>query len=159
MKNITRPVITVCIALLAAMHVHADQTFTLLQELPAITHIDVGASGASHGDIMAFEARFSTEDGVQGVMSGMITTVTIQDTEGHAFVDRMGSIEFDFGGLDSILIAGTSRYAMGQAEMNIDTPQVRAVTGGTGRFIGARGQVTTTRKDAGHYEHIVQLID
>jgi len=40
-----------------------------------------------------------------------------------------------------------------------DAPQLRAVVGGTGRFIGARGQVLTTRRDAGHYEHSFTLLD
>jgi alpha-D-ribose 1-methylphosphonate 5-triphosphate synthase subunit PhnG len=37
--------------------------------------------------------------------------------------------------------------------------QVRAVIGGTGDYIGATGQITTTRNDDGSYDHVVELID
>ena len=43
--------------------------------------------------------------------------------------------------------------------MTIDLPQVRAVVGGTGHYIGARGQMLTTRRGQGHYEHNITLID
>jgi hypothetical protein len=37
--------------------------------------------------------------------------------------------------------------------------QLRAVVGGTGDFIGARGQVATTRNDDGSYRHEFTLLD
>ena len=37
--------------------------------------------------------------------------------------------------------------------------QVRAVIGGTGRFLGARGQVTTIRAEDGHYDHTFELVE
>ncbi|MGF7161309.1 hypothetical protein FHS85_002944 [Rhodoligotrophos appendicifer] len=148
-----------CLCLAAAPPAKADQTFSIVQDKPALTHIDVGPSGPSHGDILAFEAPFTSQDGAKGIMSGMLTTVDMPDTEGDPFQDRIATIVLDFGGIDSLVIGGKSLYAKGQAEMTADAPQVRAVIGGTGRFLGARGQVTTTRKDAGHYEHVVQLVD
>ena len=57
------------------------------------------------------------------------------------------------------MIAGTAAYPADQAEMAPDSPHVRAVIGGTGRFIGARGQMVTTRREAGHYEHTFTLVD
>ncbi len=75
------------------------------------------------------------------------------------FFDRVGNIVLDFGGIDTLVIGGHSVYVVGVGEMAVDAPQVRAITGGTGRFIGASGQVTTTRRDAGHYEHKIELVD
>ena len=38
-------------------------------------------------------------------------------------------------------------------------PQLRAVVGGTGIYMGARGQLTTVRNEDGTYEHLIELMD
>lgn len=137
----------------------ADQTFSIVQDLPAITHVDVGLDGPSHGDMMAFEAPFIADDGTTGFMNGMLITVDIAlADEGH-FLDRIAQIVVDFGGSDTLVIGGGASYPLGAIEMAPDAPQLRAVIGGTGRFIGARGEVLTTRRDTGHYEHSFTLLD
>ncbi len=146
-------------SLVSAGTAAADQTFSIVQDLPAITHVDVGAEGSSHGDIMAFEAPFTAEDGTTGVMSGMLITLDIDLGDGVDFLDRIAQIVVDFGGADTLVIGGVAVYPAGTAEMAADAPQLRAVIGGTGRFIGARGEVLTTRRDAGHYEHSFILLD
>lgn len=158
MKSIFTSAGIACVLALTGASAHAAETFTIVQEKPELVHIDLGEDGASHGDLLAFEAAFATEDGKQGVMSGIITTVDIPAAEGE-FFDRIGNIVLNFGGIDSLVIGGHSVYAVGAGEMVADAPQVRAITGGTGRFIGARGQVTTARRDAGHYDHKVELVD
>jgi len=159
MKNHTFATALALASLAFAGTAAADQTFTILQDLPALTHVDVGLEGASHGDIMAFEAPFTTEDGSTGVMSGMVITVDIAVGEGENFLDRIAQIVVDFGGSDTLVIGGIASYPTGEVIMAPDAPQLRAVIGGTGRFIGARGQVATTRRDAGHYEHSFTLLD
>ena len=141
-----------------ALSAHADTAFHIIQAQPKLVHIDVGTDGASHGDLMAFEATFTTEDGGSGIMSGILITVDIPEGDG-VFFDRIGNIALDFGGVDSLVVGGHSTYAAGVGEMAVDLPQVRAIIGGTGRFIGARGQMTTTRRYAGHYDHKIELVD
>jgi len=141
-----------------ALSAHADTAFHIIQAQPKLVHIDVGTDGASHGDLMAFEATFTTEDGGSGILSGILITVDIPEGDG-VFFDRIGNIALDFGGVDSLVVGGHSTYVAGVGEMAVDLPQVRAIIGGTGRFIGARGQMTTTRRDAGHYDHKIELVD
>ena len=57
------------------------------------------------------------------------------------------------------MVAGGSVYAQGTQEMPAGRPQVRAVIGGSGTFIGARGHVTTTREADGTYEHRFELLE
>lgn len=144
---------------LFAVPASADQTFSILQELPAITHVDIGAPDSSHGDVMAFEAPFIAEDGTSGEMHGIIVTVAIPIEGSDLFLDRIAQIVVNFGDINTLVVAGTAAYPTGQAEMAADSPHVRAVIGGTGRFIGARGQMVTIRRDAGHYEHTFTLVD
>jgi hypothetical protein len=147
-----------CTVALTCASAQAAETFAIVQDKPELVHIDLGENGESHGDMLAFEAGFTTEDGQKGIMSGIIVTVDIPDAEG-AFFDRVGNIILDFGGIDSLVVGGHSVYPVGVGEIVVDAPQVRAIVGGTGRFIGARGQITTTRRDAGHYDHTIELVD
>ena len=89
----------------------------------------------------------------------MLVTVEIPTRENGFSIDCISQIVIDFGGVDTIVIAGKSVYPYGADEMTIDLPQVRAVVGGTGHYIGARGQMLTTRRGQGHYEHNSTLID
>lgn len=151
---------TVIIGILAQMGTAATaaETINIVQGKPQVVHVDLGKGGASHGDLMAFEAPFTGDNGVKGVMSGITFTVDVPDAK-DLFFDRFGNIVLNFGGADSIVVGGSAVYTVGAGEMASDTPQVRAITGGTGRFIGARGQITTIRRDAGHYEHKIELVN
>lgn len=139
--------------------VQAKQTFTITQSKPEIQHIDIGTPGMSIGDILAFEAPFTTQDGKAGRIYGMITLVSLPTSSSDPFLDKISTIILDFGSSDSIVANGKSVYDKYQGEIKDNVPQVRAVTGGTGRFIGARGQISTTRNASGTYEHVIQLLD
>ncbi len=145
---------------LAVAPAHADERTILKvrQEAPVLVTVDVGQPGASHGDILAFEAAIAREDGKAGTLRGMLTTVDIPDGD-DLLEDRVGQLVFDLGDGDMLVVAGTSVYPSGGVEMAVDAGQVRAVIGGTGAFIGARGQVTTIRAADGHYDHSFELVD
>lgn len=132
--------------------------FTVHQESPALASVDIGYAGKSHGDMLAFEAAIYTEDGKEGTLSGLLITVDLPRGK-SVFEDRIGNLVFAFGESDSLVVAGASAYAPDATEMKTEHPQIRAVIGGTGTYLGARGQVTTTRNDDGTYDHAFKLID
>lgn len=148
-----------CLLITFTNHSHAKQTFTITQNKPEIQHIDIGSAGMSIGDILAFEAPFKTKDGKQGRMYGMITIVSLPTGQNDQFLDRISTIILDFGHNDSLVVNGRSVYGTYKGEIKDNAPQLRAVTGGTGKFIGARGQISTSRNSAGTYEHVIELID
>lgn len=90
------------------------------------------------------------------MMHGMVTVVHMSDNKS---LERLASIVLEFGGVDTIVIAGKAVYGGTSVEMESDRLQVRAIVGGTGGFIGARGEMTTIRKPAGHYEHDIRLLN
>ena len=137
----------------------AKQTFTIFQSKPEIQHIDLGSPGMSLGDILAFEAPFTTKDGEKGKMLGMVTIVSLPTGPNDPFLDRIISAVLDFGENNTLIVGGKSVYNSYQSEIKDNAPQIRAVIGGTGRFIGARGQITTSRSPSGNYEHVIQLLD
>ena len=138
----------------------ATQTLKVHQELPDLTHIDLDKEGASHGDLLAFDATVSSDNGMKGKLSGFIMTVDIPQKDHEVFQDRIVQLVFDFGEANTIVVGGRSVYPHSDnSEMKKNEPQYRAVIGGTGTFMGARGQVITTRNDDGTYEHMIELMD
>jgi len=133
------------------------ESFTVHQAAPALRPLDHGPLGRSHGDVLTFSAPVRTDDGRIGVLHGLLVTVEVRG-DGQADESRVGQIILDFGNGDSIAIAGASVYGADEVEMEVGRPQVRAVIGGTGVHIGARGEVTTTRNADGSYTHAVTLL-
>jgi len=148
-----------CVSFTLVAAANAKQTFTITQSKPDIQHVDVGAAGMSIGDVLAFEATFTTQDGKNGRMFGLLTLVSLPTSDKDTLLDRIGTIALDFGNSDSLVVNGQSVYGTYHGEIKDNAPQVRAITGGTGKYIGARGQISTTRLASGAYEHVIQLVD
>lgn len=125
-------------------------TFTIRQDAPTLN-----PTGEGH---LAYTAAISGEGGVAGQLDGHLVSVS-RPGEGPAIERRIGHLTFTLEDGHTIQVSGVSVYPRGAAEMAAGNPQVRTITGGTGRYVGARGQVTTTRHDAGHYEHHFELMD
>lgn len=118
----------------AATAIAAEVTeFTVHQDVPVLATVDIGSEGRSHGDMVAFEAAISTEDGGDGTLSGILITVDLPRDQ-SVFEDRIGNLLFAFGDSGSIMVAGATVYAPGETEMNASHPQVRAVIGRTGKI-------------------------
>jgi hypothetical protein len=135
-------------------------TIKLHQELPDITHMSLGnKEETSHGDLTAFDAIFTNNKDLNGKLSGFIMTVDVPSGT-ESFQDRIVQMAFDFGDSNTIVIGGKTVYpnSLG-AEFTKLIPQTRAVIGGTGTYMGARGQLTSTRNDDGTYEHLIELMD
>ena len=134
------------------------RTFKLHQDKPVLSQLDLGVAGTSHGDMLAFEAAVSGDNGLTGTMQGLLVTIGIAEGDDQ-FEDRTGQIYFDFGNGNSLVVAGHSIYKGNTQEMEASAPQLRAVIGGTGDYIGSTGQITTTRNADGSYDHVVELLD
>ena len=154
------------LALITATHCAVLQAaevtteFTIHQDVPSLVHVDLGQDGHSHGDLLAFDAPIQATNGEKGKVSGFVLTVDIPEKEHEVFQDRIASIVFDLGNANTRVISGKSVYPhQGELEMVKNNPQIRAVVGGTGKYVGARGQVSTTRDDDGGYTHHIELVD
>ena len=138
-----------------------QRTFTLSQGVPNVVHIDLGQKGGSHGDLLAVDAEFTSDEDLQGKLSGIITTVDVPEPNEVIFQDRFVKAVFDFGEGNTLVMFGNSSYpadSSGADELAINAPVMKPIVGGTGQFIGARGQVETTRIADGTYTHTFQLV-
>jgi len=158
--------VTTTVTLMSAMAAptaHADQhthTLVLIQQPPSLHAIDQGAPGPSVADLVIYEAPIAGEHGESGTLTGFLITADIPDVETNDLdADRLGQLSYDLGNGNSLVAMGKSIYRGENVEITASAPQIRAVVGGTGSFMGARGQVTTTRNSDGSYRHEFTLID
>jgi hypothetical protein len=134
--------------------------FTIHQDEPSLARVDIGQKGQSHGDLMAFDATVQVTNGEKGKLSGFVLTVDIPEKEHEVFQDRIVSMVFDFGNANTLVISGKSVFPhSGELEIAKNNPQIRAIVGGTGKYIGARGQISTTHDDDEGYTHVIELVD
>jgi hypothetical protein len=159
MKKFPLYVTIIWLSLILVPAAQAKQTFTITQGKPEIRHVDIGVTGMSVGDLFGFEAPFTTKDGKLGRIYGIITILSIPTGANDPFIDRLSSGVLDFGNSDTLVVAGKTVYGTYHGEIKDNEPQLRAIIGGTGRFIGARGQILTIRTPSGSYEHEIQLLD
>jgi hypothetical protein len=145
----------------------ADRTLVITQqapqlasfEMPAEGTTEAGAEPASAADVLTFDAPITDPDGNEGLLIGYLLTVALPDARtGDLLEERIGTLVYSFGNHELVVSGGTS-YPAPNAEMAADEPQLRAVVGGTGAYLGARGEVVTTRNGDGTYDHTFTLLD
>ncbi len=109
--------------------------------------------------MVAFDAEITDPDGRSGLLIGYLLTADLPDARtGEVLEERIGTLVYTFGD-DELVTSGGTSYRVDSAEMAVDEPQLRAVIGGTGSFIGARGEVVTTRNPDGTYTHTFTLVE
>ena len=134
----------------------ATYTLVLLQGQPTIKTWDLEDSipGAIES---IFGAKLTTTKGKNaGYLTGSIVTDDILDI-GNPGEYRHRNLTFTLPS-GQILAKGNSFYPLDQAQLGFNESAVIAVIGGTGEYIGARGEVKTTRKANGTYRHEFTLL-
>ncbi|MCX6433320.1 MAG: hypothetical protein NTX29_11195 [Actinobacteria bacterium] len=131
-------------------------TIVLVQAKPVIVQLSTSALGET-GYSFAFAADLSTAAGKRaGVLAGTVLTVDVaadrvMDTARHR------QLVFRLKG-GQIMAQGLSFYPAASAELAAMRPVVIAIVGGTGKYIGASGEVKTTRHADGTYRHVITLV-
>jgi len=137
------------------------QTLTYTQDKPLLTHVNLGDSAHGHGDGMAFEAVLKDTTGTAvGELLGWIVTVDIVDGDSANLIkvsDRIGTMVFDLGDENEIIAQGGTSYHHGEQQMKLGIAQKRAIVGGTGKYKGVEGEITTIRNDDGTYTHVLDV--
>jgi hypothetical protein len=115
----------------------------------APSFVDLGEPGRSVGDLTIFDGTVLDGKGEQevGHYYGTQVTVAVADTQ---VVQSM--ITYDLGDDDSLLFGGIGEYPAEGGGLVKGQRFTRPVLGGTGRYAGATGTVTTIRRDDGSYE-------
>jgi hypothetical protein len=123
--------------------------------------VNLGDTAHGHGDGMAFEGVLKDTAGTTvGEVMGWVVTVDIVDGDSANLVhitDRIGTMVFKFDDDNKIIAVGGTTYQKGEREMTSGIEQKRAVVGGTGKYRGIKGEVTTIRNEDGTYKHVLDV--
>ena len=130
---------------------------TLIQEKPTLFSYE-NLPGEVPGTKTYYAARLTKPTGAAfGLLTGNISAIHPLQQENNPEEARLRTLIFTLPG-GQMIAQGNSIYPRGAVEINPNTPVVIAVTGGTGKYIGARGQVVTTRNADGTYIHKFTLL-
>jgi len=132
-----------------------------MKDAPTLTHLDLGPPGNSPGDVYHFFAPLHSSPGgpVTGEVFGSKTLFKVATDANPNFEKRATLLFFTFGDRqDQIIALGVHDYSPTAAEFNAGKSVVRAILGGTGKYMGARGQLASTRNADGSYTQVFTLL-
>jgi hypothetical protein len=137
------------------------ESLTVYQDAPTLNPLDLGPPGKSPGDAYYFSAPLHSSRGgpVTGEVFGSKTLIKVAAQANPNSEKRATLLVFTFGdGQDQIIAFGAVDYPPTAAEFNAGQPVERAILGGTGKHMGARGQLTSTRNTDGSYKQAFTLV-
>lgn len=122
---------------------------------PHLFTLDLGRHGKSSGDLYVFTATLLDKRGgrVIGSLHGTQTSIRL---EGGAETVQ-GVLTFEFGKGNSVVVGGLSQYPHTGTGTIVNRKFVRAVLGGTGKYAGATGTLTTKRRPDGNYDQDLRI--
>jgi hypothetical protein len=131
------------------------ETLHVVSKATAGTTVDLGPPGKSAGDIYVFDVGLLDADETNeiGHVYGTQTSLALESD--NEVVQAM--ITYTLGGGDSITIGGVSRYPRGDVGLIPNQNYERPILGGTGKYAGAEGTVTSVRRSDGRYEQTFHL--
>ena len=147
------------------------EKFTLVQTSSVRDAVDMGANGVSKADTLYFHGPLARDGKEVGHINGMTEKLALSpelawakrhQPKGSAHPDSehlvLSTATFQLGGEDSIISEGQIFYDIRPgATLKNDQPQVRAITGGTGKYKFARGQMTITKRPNDTYEFAIEV--
>ena len=139
----------------------SSENFTVYEDTPKMSPLDLGAPGNSLGDIYHFSAPLHSERGgpVTGEVIGSKTLVKVATDANPNLERRATLLFFTFADRkDQIIAFGVADYTPSAPEFDAGQPAVRAILGGTGKYMGVRGQVISTRNADGSYTQVFTLL-
>jgi hypothetical protein len=139
----------------------SPETFTVYTDAPKMSLLDLGQPGNSPGDVYHFFAPIRSSPGGQitGEVFGSKTLIKLAKDANPNLENRATLLFFTFNGReDQIVVFGVTDYPPTAGEFAAGQPVVRPILGGTGKYMGARGQLTSTRNADGSYTQVFTLL-
>lgn len=135
-----------------------DRTVAVTHGMIGSTLIDNGAAGPSVGDVRLFQIDTTVVGtGRTGRMDATMTTTGV-DTPDLGAEIRMAQLIFTFDNArDQIVVTGVGVYPATGAVLAEDTTTTRPISGGSGKYSGARGWCESIHYADGTWRHIFHL--
>jgi len=130
----------------------------VVRQQPAVVIRSTHTTEGHLGDTSLYSAELTLDSEPSGAIMGHLETVRLHEAESGAEWDRVGTAVFQFTPSDTIVVVGVVNYPAGTLHSRIGVPFVRAVVGGTGTHLGARGELSSVRSDDGTFIHTFTLL-
>lgn len=131
----------------------ATKTLVIYQASAVINYFDVGGDSFGSGDVYAWNAPITAEDGRAGSIAGVHQTVTMP-TDGLFREVRIGYAAMDFGNGDTIVFGGLiAGQTPGPGLIAPGVELVNAIIAGAGAFGGAKGEIRSVRAPDNSWTH------
>ena len=132
-------------------------TIVLNQQAPVLVHDEGSDAQSARGDVTYFESKLTKDGKPFGTLIGIIETHGVSD--GTNLETRFRKLVFELPD-GQIVASGASTYVIGPdfVPLNAGKQVVIAITGGTGSYIGASGELKTTRNEDNTYLQVLRLI-
>ncbi len=137
----------------------ADSTLSITHgPTPAPTILDMGQEGDSVGDVRIWRFSAKSSNNKDVMMDWLMTTTgyAAHTTELESRV-TLSVVSFDDKGKDTIQLQGVGLYPITGSTLKTEDTLERAVIGGTGKYVGASGAVTSTHLADGSWRHVFHL--
>jgi hypothetical protein len=137
------------------------ETFTVYEDALTLKLLDLGPPGNSPGDVYHFFAPLHSTPGgpVTGEVFGSKTLIKMATDASPNLETRATVLFFTFANRqDEIVALGARDYPPTAGEFDACQPVLRAILGGTGKYMGARGQLASTRNADGSYTQVFTLL-
>lgn len=132
------------------------ETLRVITAGPHTKTLDFPPTGKSPGDVYVFDATILSANGrtVLGGLRGTQTDIKIE----HGMETVQGMLTYQLGAGNEIVVSGLSANPLRRSRFLVKNKTfVRAVLGGTGKYSGASGTVTTKRLTATRYLQVFRL--
>lgn len=114
--------------------------------------------GSGIGTVRYFSTPISVgkAQGAEYFMMGTLTTLSIDATIGKEV--RASNLNFVLGSIeDQLVVGGVSYYAAAGSTIDVGSKTVRPVIGGSGKYAGARGSLTSTNLGTDGWTHVFKI--
>jgi allene oxide cyclase len=131
------------------------QTVRFISRVPTIETIDLGAPGKTPGDIYVVNAALASANGRTTIGALRGTQTSIVTEVGAETVQASLTFQLRHG---QVVVGGLSQYPLDATGTITGRTYVRSVLGGTGRYEGAHGTLTSTRRADGSYDQVLRFV-
>lgn len=134
---------------------HRAETIALTAKVTEREIIDDGPPGVSRGDMVTVHAEMSDETGkvVADLDFAGISSHLDQASETRVITGEMRWRD----SVDSLVLMMAADYPRGGGKPPVGTSNTFTIVGGTGRFAGKTGEVTSTAEGDSTYAYLIRL--
>lgn len=121
-----------------------------------VTPTSVQGSGVGTVRYFSIPITVGRQQGADWFMVGTLTTLSIDATIGKEV--RSSNLNLVLGSIENqLVIGGVSYYAAAGSTLDVGSKTVRPVVGGSGKYAGARGSVTSTNLGSEGWTHVFKI--